>query len=87
MVEDFYANLEEAKKLAKKGIITVVLGDSNAKNGAGIDGVIGGGFGLGERNTRGDRLVQKFCITTLLPNHPPDVYTLGALLPMPMEIL
>ena len=34
------------------------MGDLNAKVGEGGDGDVVGGFGLGERNERGDRLVE-----------------------------
>ena len=46
--------------LAKNGEITLVLGDFNAKIGLGAENNIVGSYGLGERNLRGDRLVQ-FC--------------------------
>ena len=60
MIEEFYAELDEAMKLAKKGEITIIMGDFNAKVGAGAVGNVVGNFGLGDRNNRGDRLVQ-FC--------------------------
>ena len=60
MIEEFYAELEETMKLTKKGEITIVMGDFNAKVGAEAVGNVVGNFGLGDRNSRGDRLVQ-FC--------------------------
>lgn len=61
MVEESYGNLEEALRLTKNGEITVILGDFNAKIGSeNEDGDYVGKYGLGERNTRDDRLAQ-FC--------------------------
>ncbi|KAF2902496.1 hypothetical protein ILUMI_03690 [Ignelater luminosus] len=37
-VEEFYANVAEAMKITKKGEITIVLGNLNAKIGEGSDG-------------------------------------------------
>lgn len=58
-VEEFYTTLDEAMKLTKKGEITV-MGDFNAKLGHGAEGQYVGAFGLGDRNSCGDRLAQ-FC--------------------------
>lgn len=81
LVEDFYNTLGEAMTLTKKGEITVVLGDFNAKLGSVAEEGVTGEYGLGERNSRGDRLVQ-FCIehdlcvaNTLFKNHPRRLYT------------
>lgn len=80
-VEDFYSTLEEAMKLTKKGEINMVIGDFNAKIGSGSENDIVGQYGLGIRNTRGDRLVQ-FCAesdlliaNTFFKQHPRRLYT------------
>lgn len=44
--------------MTKKGEITIVLGDWNAKIGKGQYEWAVGKFGLGERNDRGERLLQ-----------------------------
>ena len=58
IIENFYRELEEARKQAKEHEINIVMGDFNAKVGRGGDGDTVGEFGLGERNERGDRLVE-----------------------------
>lgn len=59
-IEEFYAQLESVIEMIKKREITLITGDFNAKVGKGrVDNAVGG-FGLGERNDRGDRLVR-FC--------------------------
>ncbi|KAL6418744.1 hypothetical protein ACFW04_011824 [Cataglyphis niger] len=57
-VKDFYVTLDEVTKLTKNGKITMVLGDFNSKLEHSAKGV--GAFGLGDRNSDRDRLVQ-FC--------------------------
>lgn len=80
-IEGFYSTLDEASNLTKKGEITVVLGDFNAKIGKGKEGDVCGQYGLGVRNTRGQRLVQ-FCVeqqlsavNTFFKQHPRRLYT------------
>ena len=59
------------------------MGDMNAKVGKGAVTIIVGSNGLGERNERGDRLVQ-FCeenqlviCNILFKHHPPGASILG----------
>lgn len=80
-VEDFYSVLDEAMKHTKKGEINMVIGDFNAKIGSGKENDVVGQHGLGERNTRGDRLVQfcteldLFIANTFFKQHPRRLYT------------
>lgn len=60
MVEEFYDQIREVLKSVKAGEVCVIMGDFNAKVGQGKEDDIVGNFGLGQRNERGDRLVQ-FC--------------------------
>lgn len=59
-VEDFYEEITRLLKLTKKEDINIVLGDLNAKVGSNRVADIVGPFGIGDRNERGDRLVN-FC--------------------------
>lgn len=80
-VEIFYDSLDEAISLTKKGEITIVMGDFNAKIGRGAEGDTVGMYGLGEINSRGDRLVQfcneksLFVSNTFFKLHPRQLYT------------
>lgn len=80
-IEEFYSNIEKVLSLTKKGEITLVVGDFNAKIGCGEEGECVGKYGLGIRNTRGDRLVQfctenSFLVTnTFFKLHPRRLYT------------
>jgi len=59
-VEEFYETLEDAMTGAKKGY-TIVMGDLNAKIGLKEKtehSTTTGQFGIGERNARGERLLQ-----------------------------
>ncbi|KAI8436544.1 hypothetical protein MSG28_010075 [Choristoneura fumiferana] len=59
-IEDFYREVEHLLEIAQKHEMCIVMGDMNAKIGEGeVQGVVGK-YGLGERNDRGDILVQ-FC--------------------------
>ena len=61
-MDDFYEQLETAKRQAgSQDIVVVVMGDLNAKIGAGSSGDVVGPFGLGVRNERGDRWAE-WCI-------------------------
>jgi len=59
-IEDFYADVNKMLKLTKPHEMTIIMGDFNAKIGTEKVENVCGSFGLGERNSRGDRLVQ-FC--------------------------
>ena len=48
-------------KNVKSTEVLIIMGDFNAKVGRGKEGDIVGKFGLGERNDRGERLIQ-FCV-------------------------
>ena len=56
----FYKDLKNLIKITKKNEVNIVMGDFNAKIGKGRVEDIVGEYGLGERNERGDTLVQ-FC--------------------------
>ena len=61
-VEEFYDNLEEERRRTKAGDITIVIGDFNSKLGndnTGYEDIVGK-FGLGDRNGRGERMLE-FC--------------------------
>ena len=59
-VEDYYEDIKKAIDQIKSTDILIVMGDKNAKIGKGkVDDTVGD-FGLGDRNDRGDRLLQ-FC--------------------------
>uniref|UniRef100_A0A8D8Y176 Craniofacial development protein 2 n=3 Tax=Cacopsylla melanoneura TaxID=428564 RepID=A0A8D8Y176_9HEMI len=55
-VLELYHSINEIMKKLKKEDVTIVMGDFNAKLGAGKTSEFVGAFGLGERNTRGDEL-------------------------------
>ena len=78
----FYEQLSTALKHTKKEEVNIILGDMNAKIGQGKVEDVVGGFGLGVRNERGERLIE-FCqemdisiINTFL-NYLLEDYTLG----------
>ncbi|KAL0879221.1 hypothetical protein ABMA27_003004 [Loxostege sticticalis] len=60
VLEDFYRELEKAITKTSKREVLIVLGDFNAKigNDAYLMSHCAGKFGLGQRNDRGDRLIQ-----------------------------
>ena len=60
IAEDLYAQIGEVLKNVKTGEVNMIMGDFNAKVGQGKEDDIVGNFGLGQRNERGDRLIQ-FC--------------------------
>ncbi|XP_024874105.1 craniofacial development protein 2-like [Temnothorax curvispinosus] len=79
--EEFYSKIDEAMRLTKKRELTMVIGDFNAKVGSGAEDDTVRQYGLGKRNTRGDRLVQ-FCAknnllvaNTFFKQHPRRLYT------------
>ena len=60
-IDEFYDKIQHALQNVKSDEITIVMRELNAKTGEGSHGNVVGPFGLGERNERGDRLMQ-FCI-------------------------
>lgn len=81
VIEEFYNKIEEIMRLTRRGEITMVIGDFNAKIGCGAEGENIGAYGLGTRNNRGDRLAQ-FCVennlliaNTFFKQHPRRLYT------------
>jgi len=85
VIEEFYNQLQDTLDTASKRDVVLVIGDFNAKIGAGHcheeEKAAIGKFGLGERNKRGDSLVD-FCIgnelvvtNTLFQQHPRRLYT------------
>lgn len=60
-IEEFYSTVDKAMRLTKRRELIIVMGDFNAKIELGGEDEVVGQYGLGERNTRGDRLVQ-LCI-------------------------
>lgn len=59
-IENFYKDLNEALFLVKKADNTIVMGDFNVKVGKGQCQNIVCAFGLGNKNDRGDHIIQ-FC--------------------------
>ena len=57
-LEQFYSDIETALKHCKSFENTIIQGDFNAKVGKGFPNGNLGNFGLGERNERGDKLVE-----------------------------
>jgi len=64
-IEEFYSILDEIMEITKKGKITMVMGDFNMKLRHGSESERVGTHGLGERNSRGNRLLQ-FCLKNRL---------------------
>ena len=54
----FYEDLDKAMSICKNSEIKIVLGDFNAKIGEGRQDILVGPHGLGDRNERGDVIVQ-----------------------------
>ena len=57
-IDEFYEQLETAKRQTGSQDVVMVMGDLNAKVGAGSSGHAVGPFGLGVRNERGDRWAE-----------------------------
>ncbi|XP_047511711.1 craniofacial development protein 2-like [Pieris napi] len=80
-LDEFYAEVRNLLQYTKKHDINIIMGDLNAKVGAGeVPGVIGP-YGLGVRNERGEALIE-FCqehelvvTNTLFKHHPRRLYT------------
>ena len=52
-IDEFYEQLEKARRQCKPGEVTIVMGDMNAKVGDGRSGGVVGAFGLGEIKLEG----------------------------------
>jgi len=80
-IEDFYGQLDQAKKQCKSQDILIVMGDFNAKVGKGGYEDIVGSYGLGERNERGDKLIEwctensQVLMNTWFQHHPRRLWT------------
>ena len=80
-IEVFYEEITTAKKYAKSGEVMIIMGDFNAKLGKESHKPITGGYGLGEINERGMRLIEfcketKMVVTnTFFKHHPKLLYT------------
>ena len=80
-IEIFYEQLNAARKQAGSQDIVIVMGDFNAKIGRGREGEVVGPFGLGERNSRGDRLSEwcaeneQVIMNTWFRHHPRLLWT------------
>lgn len=59
-VDQLYKEIKELMGLVKKSEGLIIMGDFNAKVGQGRVEDVVGDFGLGDRNNRGDKLIQ-FC--------------------------
>ncbi|XP_042875171.1 craniofacial development protein 2-like [Penaeus japonicus] len=59
-IEEFYEQLQEVTESIPSQDIVIIMGDFNAKVGSREEKPITGKFGLGDRNTSGDMLVD-FC--------------------------
>ena len=81
VIDEFYEQLEEARRQCKPNEVTVVMGDLNAKVGEGRSGEVVGKFGLGERNERGTKWVEwceswnQVIMNTTFRHHPRFLYT------------
>ena len=80
-IDNFYEQLQETIDSTSKNDMLIMMGDLNAKVGAGHTSEVFGNFGLGERNDAGLRLVD-FCLAndlvitnTLFQHHPHRLYT------------
>src|SRR5438552_15966083 len=75
-IENFYEDLDIAKSHCKSKDIVIIMGDFNAKVGAGRFENVVGEYGLGERNARGERFIEwckasnQIITNTWFKNHP-----------------
>jgi len=82
-VETFYGELEATVAKIPNRELLIIMGDLNAKIGANADQLshCAGRFGLGQRNERGERLIQfaaennLVIANSLFKNHPRRIYT------------
>lgn len=58
--ERFYEEVRTMLRMTKREEVNVIMGDFNAKVGSGVSDGVTGRHGLGERNERGERMIQ-FC--------------------------
>ena len=80
-LEEFYDQLDKARRHCKSQEVIIVMGDLNAKIGKGKEQDIVGEYGLGERNARGDTCLDR-CIrhnqvitNTWFKQHPKNLWT------------
>ena len=80
-IETFYETVQSVTDQKPSGDSLYIIGNFNAKVGKDISNGITGKFGLGERNERGDQLVE-FCsrndlqiMNTFFKQHPRRLYT------------
>jgi len=82
-IEKFYENLDIAKKQSGSQDVRIIMGDLNAKVGKqqNDDEGIVGGFGLGERNDRGEKWInwcksnKQIMMNTWFKQHPRRLWT------------
>ena len=80
-IDEFYEQLDSAKRQAGSQDVIMVMGDLNAKVGSGSSGYAVGPFGLGERNERGDSWVEwceesgQVICNTWFRHHPRHLWT------------
>ena len=79
--ETFYSDIGKIKKYVKLGEILIVMGGMNAKVGKMKQYPVTGKHGLGERNERGQRLIEfgkeqdLVIMNTFFQHHPKNLYT------------
>uniref|UniRef100_A0A8D9EV91 Craniofacial development protein 2 n=1 Tax=Cacopsylla melanoneura TaxID=428564 RepID=A0A8D9EV91_9HEMI len=92
-IYELYHSIDEVLKKLKKEDVTLVMGDFNAKLGAGKTSDHVGPFGLGERNPRGDELEifaethQLVVLNTWFRQPPRKLYTWKSPKDKPGEIV
>ena len=80
-VEEFYEDLDKAKKYLKSQSTQIIMGDFNAKVGSDKVENIVGPCGIGDTNERGEKLIEwckanDFTVTnTWFKNHPRRQWT------------
>ena len=80
-IEQFYEEIQQAIKYTNSNEVLLVMGDFNAKVGMEAMEDVVGKFGIGNRNERGDRLIEFCQINNLtisnkwFQHHPRKLYT------------